>query len=88
MPRACGVSCGIAVSGDDLRNNSQATLLLTNDAGSSRGRGNRAAAWFGDYIQSRNDSQMESLVLVGGIKGWVAGGEEYIRYVQEYTEAK
>ena len=47
-------------------------------AGSSRGRGPRAAAWFGEYIASQGDNAIKSVVLKGGIKGWVAAGREYV----------
>lgn len=64
--------------------------ILTDDAcwgpGSSKGRGNRAAGWFYDYIESQNDSQMRSLVLVDGIKGWSSAGTEYIQLMDEYDE--
>jgi arsenical-resistance protein 2 len=56
-------------------------------AGSSRGRGNRAAGWFADYIHSQNDTVMKSLVLDGGIKAWVAAGEKYIQLMDEYEPA-
>ena len=36
---------------------------------SSKGRGTRAASWFADYIEDQKDEQMQSLVLVEGIKG-------------------
>ncbi|KAI3318105.1 Rhodanese-like protein [Xylariaceae sp. AK1471] len=56
--------------------------------GSSRGRGTRAASWFNDYIQEQGDEDMKSVVLLGGIKGWVAAGEDYVKsmdgYVAEY----
>ncbi|GFF24010.1 hypothetical protein IFM46972_00889 [Aspergillus udagawae] len=45
--------------------------------GSSAGRGTRAANWFADYLEDRKDNSIESLVLQGGIKGWVGAGEEY-----------
>ena len=31
---------------------------------------------------------MQSLVLEGGIKGWVEEKGEYLQYVQEYDESK
>lgn len=55
-------------------------------AASSKGRGNRAAGWFEDYIGERGDAWMESLVLEGGIKGWVGAGGEYVAFVDEYVE--
>lgn len=54
--------------------------------GSSRGRGPRAAGWFDDYIKDQNDSSMQSLVLVDGIKGWSTAGEEYVQLMDEYQE--
>ena len=61
---------------------------LANNAlsGSSRGRGNRAAGWFNDYIQDQNDTYMKSLTLVDGIKGWSKAGEEYVQLMDEYQE--
>ena len=51
---------------------------------SSRGRGPRAAGWFRDYLEEVGDNNMESLVLQGGIKGWVAAGGEFLNWVDEY----
>ncbi|KAL6857298.1 hypothetical protein J3F83DRAFT_717928 [Trichoderma novae-zelandiae] len=51
---------------------------------SSRGRGPRAAAWFDDYLGKCHDTDMESLVLSGGIKGWAKAGEEYVSWMDEY----
>ncbi|KAM0709326.1 hypothetical protein Q7P35_003364 [Cladosporium inversicolor] len=56
--------------------------------GSSRSRGNRAAAWFADYLQGVSEGAMQSLVLEGGIKGWVSGKGEYLQYMQEYDGSK
>lgn len=56
--------------------------------GSSRGRGNRAAAWFADYLKDISDQDIRSLVLEGGIKGWVGKKGEYLQYVQDYDESK
>ncbi|KAH7031374.1 Rhodanese-like domain-containing protein [Microdochium trichocladiopsis] len=42
--------------------------------GSSSGRGTRAAGWFQDYIDSQGGEVMRSVILQGGIKGWVAAG--------------
>lgn len=57
-------------------------------AGSSRGRGNRAAAWFADYIDDKADRYMQSLVLDGGIKGWVNEKGEYLQHMQDYDESQ
>ena len=53
--------------------------------GTSRGRGRRGAAWFHDYIEDQKTADVEadegfkvqSVILKGGIKGWVNAGEEY-----------
>lgn len=52
--------------------------------GSSSGRGPRAAGWFDDYIKSQRDTEMTSLVLAGGIKGWVKAGPEYVELMDGY----
>ncbi|KAF2243801.1 hypothetical protein BU26DRAFT_569699 [Trematosphaeria pertusa] len=51
---------------------------------SSRGRGNRAAGWFGDYIADQGDTEMQSLVLVEGITGWANAGAEYVEWMDGY----
>ncbi|KAM0723185.1 hypothetical protein Q7P37_001385 [Cladosporium fusiforme] len=56
--------------------------------GSSRGRGNRAAAWFADYIVDKADRDMQSLVLEGGIKGWVNEKGEYLQHMQHFDESQ
>ncbi|KIY02786.1 uncharacterized protein Z520_01251 [Fonsecaea multimorphosa CBS 102226] len=53
--------------------------------GSSRGRGTRAAGWLADYIaDQKGRAQLESVILEGGIKGWVSGGEEYTRWMDGF----
>jgi len=52
--------------------------------GSSRGRGNRAAGWFQDLLTEKEDHDIASLVLVEGIAGWVKGGAEYTKLIDEY----
>ncbi|KAJ9161177.1 hypothetical protein NKR19_g2547 [Coniochaeta hoffmannii] len=53
--------------------------------GSSRGRGNRAAGWFGDHIAEHDgDAHMQSLVLLDGVKGWATAGEEYVQWMDGY----
>ncbi|KAL1981883.1 hypothetical protein VTN96DRAFT_2070 [Rasamsonia emersonii] len=52
--------------------------------GSSRGRGPRAAGWFADYLEEQGNTSIRSLVLEGGIKGWVSAGEEYTRSMDGY----
>ncbi|KAL2009691.1 hypothetical protein VTN00DRAFT_5498 [Thermoascus crustaceus] len=54
--------------------------------GSSRGRGTRAAGWFADYLEDKQDSSLKSLVLEGGIKGWASAGAEYTALMDEYDE--
>lgn len=53
-------------------------------SGSSKGRGTRAAGWFTDHIKAASDTNMESSVLEGGIKGWVIAGDEYVALVDGY----
>ncbi|EFW17839.1 hypothetical protein D8B26_004824 [Coccidioides posadasii str. Silveira] len=55
--------------------------------GSSKGRGTRAGGWLADYLAEHDSAGMQSLVLEGGIKGWVTAGEEYVKYVDGYDEA-
>ena len=54
------------------------------ELGSSKGRGTRAASWFADYIEQQGETQLRSLVLDGGIKGWAASGQEYTDLMDEY----
>ncbi|OMP89036.1 hypothetical protein BK809_0005757 [Diplodia seriata] len=56
--------------------------------GSSSGRGPRSAGWFADHIESQGDSEMQSVVLDGGIKGWARAGPEYVSRMWEYDAAK
>jgi hypothetical protein len=52
--------------------------------GSSQGRGPRAAGWFADHLAEQGDSNMQSLVLEGGIKGWATAGPKYTDFMDEY----
>ncbi|KAJ5794061.1 hypothetical protein N7457_000660 [Penicillium paradoxum] len=52
--------------------------------GSSGGRGTRAAGWFADYLEEKQDTVVKSLVLTGGIKGWAAAGLEYTALMDGY----
>ncbi|KAJ9190946.1 hypothetical protein DTO164E3_9089 [Paecilomyces variotii] len=49
--------------------------------GSSRGRGTRAGGWFADLLVEKGNTSMKSLVLEGGIKGWVGAGPEYVEWM-------
>ncbi|KAK4216876.1 arsenical-resistance protein 2 [Rhypophila decipiens] len=55
--------------------------------GSSRGRGSRATGWLADHIANEGDTNMQSLALAGGIKGWAVAGEEYINWMDGYDAA-
>ncbi|KAL3471939.1 Rhodanese-like domain-containing protein [Aspergillus californicus] len=56
--------------------------------GSSQGRGTRAAGWFADYLQDQGvAAEVKSWKLEGGIKGWVAAGEEYTALMDGYDKA-
>jgi hypothetical protein len=76
------------VSKADLRVHRRARATKTESAcpGSSAGRGPRAAAWFGEYIDAQGDTTMRSMILEGGIKGWVAAGQEYIDCMDGFDE--
>ncbi|KAK7185549.1 hypothetical protein DPSP01_010771 [Paraphaeosphaeria sporulosa] len=53
--------------------------------GSSKGRGARAAGWFADYIEDQGDTQMKSVALAEGIKGWAtSAGGEYVEHMVEF----
>ncbi|EEH18066.1 hypothetical protein PABG_00629 [Paracoccidioides brasiliensis Pb03] len=55
--------------------------------GSSAGRGTRAGGLFADYITEKEGEGaqgIQSLVLEGGIKGWVGAGPEYVERVDGY----
>ncbi|KAL7942071.1 Rhodanese-like domain-containing protein [Trichoderma barbatum] len=54
---------------------------------SSRGRGTRAACWFGDYLEEKGDESIQSLILFEGVKGWAKGGAEYIDWIDGYDKA-
>lgn len=56
--------------------------------GSSLHRGRWAASFFNDYVAAQDNTVMQSLVLTGGIKGWVAGKGEFVEYMHEYNELK
>jgi arsenical-resistance protein 2 len=56
--------------------------------GSCNGRGPRAAGWFHDYIQVKKDVTMNSCILEGGIKGWIASGNDYIGHIEGYDAGK
>ncbi|EEQ32900.1 hypothetical protein McanCB56680_004248 [Microsporum canis] len=55
--------------------------------GSCNGRGPRAAGWLADYLQERGDNDIQSLILEGGIKGWVKAGGEYVARMDDYDPA-
>lgn len=56
--------------------------------GSCNGRGPRTAAWFKDYLEQKGDTSMQSLILEGGIKGWVKAGPEYTELMEEFDASK
>jgi arsenical-resistance protein 2 len=45
------------------------------------------AGWFADYLKEQGNPDMESLVLEGGINGWVTGGADFIKLMDGYEEA-
>jgi arsenical-resistance protein 2 len=74
--------CGGFYSVDMITTSSDANTDLR--LGSSAGRGTRAAGWFLDHLEDQNDTEVKSLVLSGGIKGWVAAGPEYTSLMNGY----
>jgi hypothetical protein len=60
------------------------TRLADPLADSCGGRGTRATGWFQDYINSKGDTELKSVYLEGGIKGWVGGAGEYVNEVVEF----
>ncbi|KAF2468268.1 Rhodanese-like protein [Lindgomyces ingoldianus] len=52
--------------------------------GSSNGRGPRCSGWFADYLAENGETEMQSLTLAGGIKGWIKAGGEYTKNVEGY----
>ncbi|KAI8675697.1 Rhodanese domain-containing protein [Fusarium keratoplasticum] len=50
----------------------------------SRGRGYRAAAWFGDFLAERNELGIKSVALFEGILGWALAGDEYTQHIDEF----
>lgn len=43
------------------------------------------AGWLQDIIDEKGDKSVKSVVLEGGIKGWVKAGEEYRALVVGYN---
>jgi hypothetical protein len=63
------------------------TILLTYSPGSSRGRGPRCASWFLEHVREvAGDNDMQVLVLEGGLKGWVKGGERFTGLMDGYRK--
>jgi 3-mercaptopyruvate sulfurtransferase SseA len=70
-----------------LNNDTEHTLISC--TGSSNGRGPRCAGWFAEYVATRCQEagvpvSPEVFILEGGIKGWVAGGEQYTLHMDDY----
>ena len=55
-------------------------------AGSSRGRGTRCAVWFEDVCKQMGGEEVESVILVGGLKGWAGAGEKFTDMIDGYVE--
>lgn len=83
----CGKSISKLRLGPQWENSYWYDLNANLTAGSSRGRGNRAAGWFADFIAEKGDTLMKSQTLEEGIKGWAVAGEEYVKLMDEYDEA-
>ncbi|THX80888.1 hypothetical protein D6D04_04350 [Aureobasidium pullulans] len=61
-------------------------LIVIATGGSSNGRAPRCAAWFKEFIDAAGDEQMQSMVLEGGVKGWVKSGPQFTRLMDGYKE--
>ena len=58
--------------------------ILTSMTVTSRGRGNRAAAWFQDYLEEKKDLTVRSAAVSEGILGWALAGSQYTQYIEEF----
>lgn len=52
--------------------------------GSSCGRGPKGATLSSEYARQQAVSSPRGVVLTGGIKGWAAGGKEYVDLMDGY----
>ncbi|KAL5597127.1 hypothetical protein FOBRF1_010920 [Fusarium oxysporum] len=52
----------------------------------SRKRGNHVAGWFTDFIQGKDDSDIESYALFEGVLGWATAGREFTDLMEGYDE--
>jgi arsenical-resistance protein 2 len=84
--KAAGVKKVIWYCGESRLGLGGEVVVLT-VAGSSKGRGTRAAGWFGDHVDKRRDVEMESMILEGGVKGWAKAGGKFVEMMEEYDEA-
>lgn len=64
----------------------QTSVDLSSTLGSSKGRGSRAAGWFSDLLQDHSIDNIKSVVLSGGIAGWVQGGPDFVEWIEGYDE--
>ncbi|KAF8448142.1 Rhodanese-like domain-containing protein [Terfezia claveryi] len=60
--------------------------------GSSKGRGARAAGWLQDYAnkqakeEGKQEPDIKSYALEGGIRGWAHAEQEYVKLIEGYDE--
>lgn len=59
---------------------------LSSSPGSSKGRGTRAAGWFGDLLRDYGIDSIRSVILSRGIIGWVQGGPDFVDWMEGYDE--
>ncbi|KAJ4287333.1 hypothetical protein N0V90_012731 [Kalmusia sp. IMI 367209] len=52
--------------------------------GSSSGRGPRCSGWFADYLAEKGETEIQSLTLAEGIKGWVKAGAPFTEAMEHY----
>jgi arsenical-resistance protein 2 len=77
----CGVCLAVSSYVDIVDIGECPALIL---AGSCGSRGPRCAGWFKDYVadmavKACEPAKIEVFALEGGIKGWVAAGDQYLR---------
>jgi arsenical-resistance protein 2 len=42
------------------------------------------AGWFADFIKEKDDTDIKSYALFGGVLGWATAGEEFTDLMEEF----
>lgn len=62
-------------------------VVFTCASSSEGGRARRCAAWFLEHVREvAGDEDMQVMVLEGGVKGWVRGGERFTGLMDGFRE--